>query len=302
MNGPIIFYPARSLILLGVGTSHTCCCQATDPVTDPRDFTKDRAGGSKAPRRLDDNQVHLWLYQVETVSAEAIARSKSWLNRFERERCDRLAGLERQRALLSRGLLRWLLFVYFEREPAAWEFETGEHGKPAVVDAPATFCFNLSHSGSWIACAIACDGDLGLDVQLRDPARRYERLAKRYFTDTERARLAQLSTPARGRYFYDLWSLKEALTKARGGALPTALGKAGFSLENERIDLVGDDPAIGADLSLLSLAADYSLALCHLPGVSRRAEILAFEGAPGERGRPLALALEAATRPRSSVP
>ena len=73
--------------------------------------------------------------------------------------------------------------------------------------------FSISHSGSWVACAISHQAPVGLDIELLDPTRDTDALARQVFGDGAAAELASLPEPARHQRFFALWSAKEARFK-----------------------------------------------------------------------------------------
>ena len=89
----------------------------------------------------------------------------------------------------------------------------GAHGKPALQSGACHF--NLSHSGSVTAVAVS-DGDVGLDLQLRDKKLRPALLSR--------------CTPAeREEDFFRMWTAKEADGKYCGGALAAYLPRLEFA-------------------------------------------------------------------------
>ena len=112
-----------------------------------------------------------------------------------------------------------------------------------------------------------------------DRQRRVERLARRYFSAAEQAALEALEPGGHLPHFYRLWSLKEAWTKARGGALPTALGSVGFHIEDGSLASLAPEKTENSSIWLLELPG-YSLAACALrPGLKLRVRCW-LEGPP----------------------
>lgn len=97
--------------------------------------------------------------------------------------------------------------------------EKTELGKPFFPDLPDIH-FNLSHSGSWIACAFS-DREVGLDLQEHAHTQRNVlRIAKRYFTPEEHEALAACAAQQeRDRLFFRFWTIKEAYLKYTGFGL-----------------------------------------------------------------------------------
>lgn len=79
--------------------------------------------------------------------------------------------------------------------------------------------FNISHTSSLIACGIAMDAPIGIDIEekKRKTAKNILSLARRYFTPSEVDYLAKISdSEAQRKEFIKLWTLKEAYVKALG--------------------------------------------------------------------------------------
>ncbi len=168
----------------------------------------------------------------------------------------------RPEAALGRVWQRHLLSLYGAVAPADWQFETGRHGKPRLTP-PQSLEFNLSHSGDWLVMAIAKEVPLGVDIQQLDRQRRIDRLARRYFSGPEVELLSDLDGDDYLRHFYRLWTLKEAWTKAHGGALPTALGEVGYRLDGKELRCLAPGASAGSSQWLAELHG-YSLAFCGL--------------------------------------
>ena len=101
----------------------------------------------------------------------------------------------------------------YNKEPA---FTYGKYGKP-YLEPSAGIWFNLSHSGDFAICAVSDEGELGVDIQKIVPARM--NVAKRVFTAEQCAALETVQGTARDELFCELWVLREAAIKARGGSV-----------------------------------------------------------------------------------
>ena len=90
----------------------------------------------------------------------------------------------------------------------------GENGKPYFKDASFGY-FSISHSG---AVSVAAHGtcELGVDVELIDKTRDYNRIAKRFFTERELKRFEQGGANAEA--FFEVWTEKEAYIKYLGSS------------------------------------------------------------------------------------
>lgn len=94
------------------------------------------------------------------------------------------------------------------------DIKTGPAGKPALVGGP---CFNLSHSGELVLCALS-DKPVGADVQRLS---RYQpALVSRFFSAAESRWLEQQQE--QNLAFTTLWSLKESAVKLYGAGIAGA--------------------------------------------------------------------------------
>jgi 4'-phosphopantetheinyl transferase len=142
--------------------------------------------------------------------------------RFER---DRLAFL------VSHGLARMALSSCAQSvSPEAWEFGSGQRGKPEIV-APKltpTLRFNISHTHGLVVCLVAVQIDCGVDVEVRSRDINVTQLASSVLSPAEYATLQSTAPDERHRLFFRYWTLKEAYIKARGYGMSIALDKFGF--------------------------------------------------------------------------
>ena len=104
------------------------------------------------------------------------------------------------------------------------DISCGKDGKPELVGSG--IFFNLSHSGSFAACAVS-DSPIGLDIQTERDCDR--RLSEKYFTAPERRFIEESENKAYA--FTKLWCMKESAVKYIGTGLKTPLSS--FSVELE---------------------------------------------------------------------
>jgi phosphopantetheinyl transferase len=174
----------------------------------------------------------------------------------------------------SEPFQREVLSRYADVAPEDLKFTRGSHGKPALSFPHLPIVFNHSDSRDRMVLAVSTGNAIGVDLEYCDRKRDIEKLARRYFSDSEVGRLLACEEPERVARFYDYWTLKEATIKAAGGSL-------GQELENTRFDLTDsvhyeDELTPGcitplsstlkgqAWFALLQPFDDYRLALCCL--------------------------------------
>lgn len=232
-------------------------------------------------------QVHVWMLDLERHSAAKMSSDLSVLDESERNRFGKLRReRDRQQFCLTRAVVRNTLSSYCpEVQPAQWRFSRNEHGKPAIAmpELSKKIYFNVSHSGRWLVLAISGSECIGVDVEIMSMKRDMQAIARRYFTAREYADLCDLAPDARPLRFYELWTLKEAYSKACGSALVPNLGKLEICFAEDATIDAGlwtsnneKQAAVGWNLRLFSIE-EYQLALAlrcdtraDKPGVSVR--------------------------------
>jgi 4'-phosphopantetheinyl transferase len=166
--------------------------------------------------------VFVWSWCLES-DALIGAAAEALLSDEEKKRYRRFALPEpRRRFLAARSGMRLLLARHLDLDPGALSFVTNEFGKPRLATG-GPVNFNLSHSGDRAVLAISDVLQVGIDlerIRLIDDAD----LARRYFQPSECEAIAGRRDPAdRRQAFFLVWTLKEAVVKALGSGLATAL-------------------------------------------------------------------------------
>jgi 4'-phosphopantetheinyl transferase len=109
-------------------------------------------------------------------------------------------------------------------DPAALRFQVGPNGKP-VLD-PDRLTFNLSHSGEIALVAVGGARQVGVDIErIREDVAALD-IARQFFPSEEASLLGALPPEKQQIAFFEMWTRKEALGKARGLVLGQALRDA----------------------------------------------------------------------------
>jgi 4'-phosphopantetheinyl transferase len=157
--------------------------------------------------------THVW--RVELDGRSALGYCTSLLSPDETARAARFRfDRDRDRYVIARGALRDVLSRYTGTPPARLRFIYNEFGKPALE--PAGCAFNLSHSGDIAMIALSSQAPVGVDVEQVSRQVDIEGLAERFFCPAEADVILSLDGEARRRAFFNGWTRKEALLKARG--------------------------------------------------------------------------------------
>jgi 4'-phosphopantetheinyl transferase len=152
---------------------------------------------------MNKTPVDLWTISLTTpapdhLSDDEIARA----NRFKFE-------ADRIRWTRARSALRVILSRYAGDNPAKLAFIYGEHGKPALLPF-SDIQFNLSHAGDWAMIAVSHSIPVGVDI---------ERIRTGFDMVPLLHRLDETDLPDDTQQLYQVWTRREARSKAAGGAL-----------------------------------------------------------------------------------
>lgn len=209
----------------------------------------------------------LWLLSFSSLS-RYVGRFESVLSADEWQRAERFATpILRQRFVLARGGLRFVLATELGVAPDKLQFMQAAQGKPVLLagSVPKVCEFNLSHSGEWLAILLSSDAPVGVDVEQQKPLGRLLAIAERFFAAGEVLWLKARPESEQLQAFYRLWSLKEAYVKGLG--LGISAGLSGFSLLPDEVSgraslLDRDRDGFERDWSVFSsdLLPEYSLA------------------------------------------
>jgi 4'-phosphopantetheinyl transferase len=181
--------------------------------------------------RLDEN-IHIWNAALDQ-SASVIRWLFSLLSLEERKRSQHfIYDRDRDRFIVRHGLLRLLLSHYIRLEPDRIKFICGQNGKPALIDAQNKndIRFNLTYSRGLCLFAISRRREIGVDIEFSGRSLDYDQIVHNFFTEKEKTFYYRLNKCQRESAFFNLWTKKEAVTKAIGIGLLFPLNLFSVSL------------------------------------------------------------------------
>jgi len=238
---------------------------------------------------LNPGAVHLWYTLSDGIAPPAALDAYlGLLSPEERTRHARfLVERARHEYLITRALCRTVLSHYADVAPVDWRFRVNQWGRPEIASLEhGHLRFNLSNTRGLVACAVALEGEIGVDVEALDRAGDLLEIAERFMAAPEAADIRAQPPDAQGHRFFTYWTLKEAYIKARGMGLSIPLDKFWFLLDGEvpapspaRLVLA---PDMDDDASAWSFA-QFQPTERHLLAVARR-EPASFQGAGGGSG------------------
>lgn len=217
---------------------------------------------------LGNQDVHVWRAALDAPT-EYVQQMVKILSADEQQRANRFYfDRDRQRFIIGRGLLRTILGRYLGLEPSRVQFCYEPRGKPVLadIDNKDRLRFNLSHSQGLAVYAIACDREIGIDLEQIRPFPNAEDIAKRFFSVRESTEISRLPPEQQQTAFFKTWTCKEAYLKATGDGLAGSLDQVEVMLtpgEPVRLLSIRGDSRIASDWCLYELkpASDYIAAL-----------------------------------------
>lgn len=222
---------------------------------------------SRLPALMHD-EVHVWSAHLHQPLA-SLERFITFLAPDELERAEKFRfKRDRERFIISHGILRLILSLYAGTPPMELKFRAGLYGKPFLDMPPSAsaLSFNMSHSHELALYAITYGRRIGVDVEYVSEDRNGEGVAERFFSIREIEALLALPADQRRDGFYRCWTRKEAYIKARGDGLSFPLDQFDVSLAQGDCQALlghrGDAEEIGRwSLHALSPGANYIAAV-----------------------------------------
>ena len=164
-----------------------------------------------------------------TQDERKIRQMRSLLDDRELARADRFrVDSAYRRFVAARATLRHVLGEAVDLRPEKLAFRYGNRGKPRLPDSGLHF--NASDSGDIVVVGLAHE-ELGVDVEIRHPLRRPERLARRICSVSELETWSGIPSSRQQSVLLRLWTCKEAVLKAAGVGLSGGLSNAVVDLQ-----------------------------------------------------------------------
>jgi phosphopantetheine--protein transferase-like protein len=191
------------------------------------------------PAQVGRGSISLWLAVLaETEAPQVVARARALVSEEELERASRFDHeSDRRRSLLSAAVLRLALSRHAAVLPAEWRIQRTPAGRPLVATPEGKHLgISLAHSKSLVAIAVGNGVEVGIDAESEVPvAPDLTQIARRALAPSEWAEYEALPHIRRWERFLVLWTLKEALLKARGTGLEVDPRCVEFSLVAEDV-------------------------------------------------------------------
>jgi 4'-phosphopantetheinyl transferase len=182
--------------------------------------------------QLTPNEVHVWRAFLDVDPS----RAPGLVATLDTEERTRARGYhfatDRDRYVLSQGILRDLLGLYLDCRPAEVSLSRGGFGKPSLTGPPAGggLRYNLSHSGGLALCAFALGREVGIDVEFATSVEVDELARAGFLSEGEERQLRSLQGRQRQEALLRCWTRKEAYLKAIGEGMSAPLAEIEVSV------------------------------------------------------------------------
>jgi 4'-phosphopantetheinyl transferase len=176
---------------------------------------------------LRDNQIAIYVVELSQAPSH-LEKKLSFLSPDECERAKRFKfDYLYRRYVICRAKLREILGQYLDVDPASIHFSYTEYGKPYLTETNAKeqpLSFNVSHSEDIAVMAFSWGHELGIDVENIRSISHIDGIAERYFSEDELEPYRTAPLDKKAMIFFDSWTRREALTKAKGLGISAITG------------------------------------------------------------------------------
>lgn len=139
-----------------------------------------------------------------------------------------LLPTDRERYLISKGILKRLLSQFLEIDEMEIIFDHNKNGKPFLKGNP-DLKFSVSHSDDVFVIGLSNEMEIGVDVENLNREVAFTKLQDFLFSPDELAFVQDLDSKAKDEYFIKCWTQKEALLKANGSGLTQEMNQIDLS-------------------------------------------------------------------------
>ncbi|OQK16464.1 hypothetical protein AU255_00725 [Methyloprofundus sedimenti] len=168
--------------------------------------------------QLQPEEVHIWSASL-IATQDRLETFFGTLSKDERKRAKSFVrGLDRNRYIIARGILRELLGNYLGITPEQVRFTYGTYGKPYLTGLLVGdgLEFNLSHAANSAVYVFANRRQVGIDIELLNHRMAWWELAPIIFSENELLELDEIPEEDKMNAFFRGWTRKEALAKCCG--------------------------------------------------------------------------------------
>ncbi|MGN6712626.1 4'-phosphopantetheinyl transferase family protein [Anaerocolumna jejuensis] len=171
--------------------------------------------------------IYQYAINIDNISKKQLDILASFVSKERQEKAMKYKlFVDQARCIIGEVMIRYILMKKYQLNRKKAIFGITEYGKPYLKNREDVY-FNISHSGSWVVCAI---GEQPVGVDIEKISKVDLDIAKRFFTTHEYNRIVLCSTEDKQSEFFKLWTLKESYIKMIGKGLSIPLNS--FELQS----------------------------------------------------------------------
>jgi 4'-phosphopantetheinyl transferase len=181
---------------------------------------------------LTPSHVHVWRATLDIPLRLANTLERTLAPDEQTRAAQFRFPLLRQRFIAGRGILRAILGRYLDMPPQTIHFDYTAHGKPFLQQSEGQgwLHFNVTHAEGMALYAIACEHEVGIDIEAQRQMTDAISIAERFFSPLENQMLRALPLPEQPIAFLRCWTRKEAYIKGLGIGLALPLDQFSVTL------------------------------------------------------------------------
>jgi len=166
--------------------------------------------------QISGNDIHIWLANINQQSI-GVDKLRLLLSANELERAGGFRfAVDRNRFVVSHGLLRIILSAYTNLRPEFLNFGHTDYGKPYLSNCEINIAFSMSHSRDYAFYGLASGGEIGVDIEFIRNMEDIDKIAESYFPKNDRLTIGRLPKEQKQKAFFECWTQREAFIKAIG--------------------------------------------------------------------------------------
>ena len=175
------------------------------------------------------DELHIWFVDLDSITYD-YRQAFNQLPLKDKERLQAIQTENKREISIKRHvILLQILSYYLNKDISEINLEYNEYGKPYLELTEIKF--NISNSYNFLLVGITMGNELGVDIEKFRSNVEFDKLVERYFTKNEKDFFTTLSETKKEVFFFDLWTMKEAILKATGLGMRLPLNSFEFPLE-----------------------------------------------------------------------
>ncbi|MDR0404875.1 MAG: 4'-phosphopantetheinyl transferase superfamily protein [Oscillospiraceae bacterium] len=176
------------------------------------------------------NEVFICFTKISDLDKRYVHDFFKYISKEKRDKLNLFkSDADYNRSLCAEIIVRQFFIESFSLNNAEIHMNYDKLGKPYIENFPNTH-FSISHSGNYIIVAFSSEL-VGADIEIIKDFN-YNKIANRYFENSEKNYVFGAKSIASLKRFYNIWTIKESYTKLQGVGLTKGFNY--FSVEKSQ--------------------------------------------------------------------